>query len=187
MKKLFAVLLILALILPVAAPAESYTPVLGMNMQEFLNKYNAVSAPLGSPYRKLENPIQWTKYDEYNAAMFMPTNTIIMLLMTKQKNIATTTVSGLDCVAIMSTNNDDMVDLISVTLRVLELFTDNLFGVSVGSFRLSQVIRYYYENNCKTDTGYAYWELDEEKTKVLGLSKAGEGYMFVIGSLEDMR
>lgn len=187
MKKLFAVLLILALILPVAAPAESYTPVLGMNMQEFLNKYNAVSAPLGSPYKKLDRPIQWTKYNDYNAALFMPTDTVIMILMTKQTNSDATMASGLDFIGMMATKSDDMVDLISVTQRVLELFTDNLFGVSLGALRISQVIRYYYENNHKTDMGYAYWWLDEENTRVLFLSKVDAGYLFAIGSLEDMR
>ena len=187
MKKLITVVLILAMLIPAVALAD-YSPKLGMTLDDFVNKYNSVSAPLGSPYTKLDKPIAWTKFNDYDVAWFSPVSnsSVTILLLSKEENPLHVMTGGLDSVQVFIKGDEDFIDLISVTARCSELFSQNILGISVGEMRIVQLIRYYYESNFKGTEGFAYYSINEDNTISLQFFKYSGLYYFCIGATEDM-
>ena len=165
MKKLITIALILAMLLPAAALAESYEPLLGMTMDEFILKYNAVSAPLESPYVSLNKPFSWTKWEGFNVAWFYAdkTKTVTILLLSKDPTNSVTT-SGLDEIQIFAKSDSAWVPLIGVTNRCASLFSAQLFGTSMSPMYIGDTIAYYYENNCEEKGLTAMHSLDEDNS-----------------------
>ena len=186
MKKLIAMLLILALALPAAAIAD-YSSRLCMTMEEYMAKYNSVTAPLGSPYQKLSIPYQWTKYNEYSVAWFQPAkdSSVIILLLSKDPSCTNNLSCGLDMVQICTNNSKDFIDLVSITARSGEPLSSSLFGVSISDMRVGQLLRYYYDNGYKGSGSSAYWSIDEDNKIVLEFFEAEGWYYFQICTQED--
>ena len=185
MKKLIILFLILALAVPAAALAD-YSPFLGMTMSEYLAKYNSVPVSLSSPHIKLTSPYTWTDYENYKVAWFSPArdSSVIILLLSKDPDHIRTLDSGLDAIQICTDNNNDLIDLISITARTIEPFTVNLLGVSLGDIRVTQLIRYYYENGCKGTEQSAYQAIDEDENMFLILFMTGGWTIFQVSSKE---
>ena len=185
MKKLITLILILALALPALALAE-YSPKLGMRLDEFINKYNAISAPLESPYKSINNPSSWTKYDIYDVAWFSPANnsSATILLLSADPGAGHVLSRGLDMVQIFIKNDADFVDLISITSRCAELFAPSFLGTSMGNLIITNLMKYYYENNYKKSGGYVYNALNEDNTIQLQFFKADGYYYFSICQAE---
>ena len=186
MKKLITMILILALLLPAAALAD-YSSKLGMTMKEYIAKYNSVTAPLGSPYQKLDNPYQWTKFNDYNVAWFSPAkgSSVIILLLSKDP-IGNDLSCGLDMIQICTNNSKDFIDLVSITERSGEPFADNLFGISIVDLRVGQLLRYYYDNGYKDSKGCAYWSINETTSTMLAFFEPEGWYYFQISEKEDI-
>lgn len=187
MKKLITVTMILVLLLPAAALAD-YSPALGMTMREYIDKYNAITAPLDSPYMKLSTPYSWTQFNQYQVAWFHPTkaSSVIILLLSEDPNNTKNLDCGLDIVQICTENDKDMLDLICVTARGSEPFAGNLFGTSLGDLRITQLLRYYFENGYKGTDGIAYYTLDEDYKNAIEFFMTSGWYYFEICSMEDI-
>lgn len=187
MKKLIAVTLILVLLMPAAALAD-YSPHLGMTMEEYLAQYNAIEAPLGSPYQKLTAPYQWTPFNGYRVAWFKPSkdSSVILLLYSNDPAGKNDLTSGLDKIQVCTDNSKDFIDLVSITARVAEPVSADLFGTSISDLRVTQLIRYYYENGYKGSGSYAYWTINEEETVVLAFFEQDGWYYFHISMPEDI-
>jgi hypothetical protein len=187
MKKLIAIILILALLLPAVSLAD-YSPMLGMTMEEYIAKYNAVSAPLGSPYKKLDRPYQWTTGDDVHAAWFKPADSsVVILLMSKDPQPIRLTGCGLDAIYLFTEDSKDLIDLISIAGRCAEPLSSNLFGLSLGEMRTGQLLRYYYENGYKNTNGYAYWAIDDTEKIVMAFSMSSGRYSFQICTVEALQ
>ena len=186
MKKLIAVIFIIIISISAAASAD-YSPKLNMTISEYLLKYNAISAPLGSPYDKLSSPYMWSKYGAYNIALFHPSksSSVELLLFSKDPNNEKSMDSGLDLIQIYTAKSEDLIDLISITARCSDPLSESLFGLSVGELRTGKVIRYYYENGFKNSQNYAYWSINDDENIVLAFC-ATQGYYFQICSAEDL-
>ena len=163
MKKLIAVILIMAMLLPAVALAD-YTPDLGMTIDEFILKYNSVQASLNSPYVSLDRPYQQNTWNGFRIAHFYADKDkkVTILLMTKDPGSSRITEAGLDEIQIFIPSDKDMVPLIGVTNRCAGLVSANIFGTSLSTMRTADTICYYYENNCKERGLTSYSGLDEE-------------------------
>ena len=178
--------MILTLALPVIALAD-YSPKLGMTMEEFLIKYNSVAAPLGSPYVKLTDPVRWTVFSGYNVAWFNPAkdSSVIILLLSSDPAGKNNLSCGLDVIQICTISSKDFIDLISITARCAEPFSDDLFGTPIGDMRISQLIKYYYDNGYKGSSSGAYWSINDENKTVLKIFEPDGWYYFQISAQED--
>lgn len=184
MKKLLAIFLIIALLLPVSVLAD-YSPALNMTINDFLLKYNAVQASLEAPYLALDKPFKWSLWDEYHLAWFKAdkNGSVTILLMTKDPSDAQMLTSGLDMIQIFSNKESDFVPLISITNRCASIFAIQLLGTSFAPQRITQVMNNYYENNCKEKGLVAYSGLDENNELVIAFFYDGQ-YYFEISSIE---
>lgn len=187
LKKLIISIMIIALFLPAAALAEDYTPALGMTMVDFVMKYNSVQAAIESPYISLSGA-SWSLLGEYHIASFKADKNgdIIVMLITKDPSDMKSLSSGLDAIQIVSTNMADMMPMICATNRCAKLFTYDLFGASLSSIAVMNVLEYYYENKCKERGLIAYNKLDEDKNIVLSFSRNDMEY-FCISSMEELQ
>ena len=186
MKKLLAVLLVIAMLLHAAALAD-YSPGLGMSMSDFITKYNSVQAALESPYSALSKPSSWTVWNGYHLAWFSAdkSNTVTILLMTKDPKDAQLLTSGLDAIQIFIRKGDDFVQLISVTDRCASIFGIELLGSSFSGLRVTQVLKSYFENNCREKGLLSYSTLDDNEEIALCFFY-DSGYYFSILPLEDI-
>lgn len=186
--KILAVLLILALLLPAAALADDYSPDLGMTMDDYIIKYNAVQAALGAPYVPMETPYLWSSWEGFRLAWFHADNErkVTILLLSKDPANNRSTKAGLDEIQIFTKSESDFIPLTSVAIRCSTIFAAELFGTSVAPMRIGSIIEYYYENNCLKKGMSAYNTLDEDgKTAVALFHDSTSGYYyFQISSLE---
>ena len=187
MKKLIIITMIMVL-LPMIALAD-YSSKLGMTMNEYITKYNSISAPLDSPYQKLSSPYMWTPFNGYKVAWFKPAkqSSVVLLLLSKDPAGKNDLSCGLDMIQICADNSKDFIDLIGITGRSGEPVSDNLFGTSISDMRVSQLLRYYYENGYKGTGKIAYWSINDDYSIVLAFFEADGWYTFQISSVEDMQ
>lgn len=188
MKKLFILLLILALILPASAPAESsYTPALGMTIPDFIAKYNAIPAPLGSPFLKAEAPYNASKWKGYRVYWYKVDRDgkVVLMLMSRDPHTELVSESGLDLIQIYTENDNDLIPLIGVTNRCATLFATDLFGTSMAPMRVCSAINFYYENNCRSNSQQSIIVLDENQRYCIALFYDGM-YCFQISPTEGM-
>ena len=185
MKKLIAIILIIALFLPVTSLAD-YSPGLKMTMNDFLLKYNAIQAALEAPYKMLAKAESWTTWNEYHIAWFTADkdSKITILLMTKDPSDAQMLTSGLDSVQIFAKTETDLVPLISVTNRCASVFAVQMFGTSFAPQIITNTISFYYENNCKEKQLTAYNSLDENQELALSFFIDGNFPYFDISPLD---
>lgn len=193
MKRIFrsvlSLVLVLLLLIPATTIAESsYTAKLGMTMDEFILKYNAVPATLGSPYKSLEKPAFWTDFNEYKVAWFYPESntTVAILLLSADKTNTKSTKAGLDGIQIYSLSKDNWISLLCVTKRCAGIFGEELFGVSTTSFGIIEAINYYYENDLEKKGYTSYRALNADETIALSFGYS-DGYYFSITSMDDAR
>lgn len=180
MKKLVLFALVLALLLPEAACASSG---LGMTLGKFIAAYNNIEAPIGAPYAPLEKPFLWSEFNEYKIACFYPTMTTDIMLILMTKGTASLD-SGLDAVQLYTQKTEQMFGLISVTARCVDIFTDNLFGNSLSSIPVTNVIRYFYESNAEKKGMNSYVTIDSEQKYALTLIRDSSWYTFQISTVE---
>lgn len=192
MKKLITIILILALLLPAASLAdeskEKYKASLGMTIETFINKYNAVAAPLGNSYMMLDKPISWTASDVYNFAWFVPAkdSSVVIGLGTKQKDATHVLTGGLDLVEILMQKDTDFLDLISVTARCTDIFSVNYFNMSMGENSITRLMRFFYESGYKGSQGSAYLAINEDYSISLEFCYSENKYYFLIIPTEDL-
>ena len=188
MKKLFTMLLILALILPAAAPAESsYNPALGMTIPEFLTKYNAVPAPLASPFILVDKPYNASKWNGYRVYWykFDQDHKIIVTLLSMDPSTELPEESGLDMIKIFTKGDSDMVPIFSTAVRIATLFSIDILGTSMAPLRVATVVSSYYENNCRARGIYSYASLDENQKYAVSFDHS-DYYVFQISSAEEL-
>ena len=187
MKKLVTIILIVSLIIPAAASANMYEAALGMSMSDFLQKYNSIQAPLGSPYVQLSTSIaeNWTNYNGYWWAWCYPENTrkIALLLGTKDPECKKNLSSGLDMIQIYCTSPEDLIPLMGIAMRCSTPFSTDLLGTSMASFYVAETIKYYYENNFKAKDMISYMPIVVDGDIVLALFYSN-GYYFQISTQE---
>lgn len=190
MKKLIAVLLVLTLIFPAAAFASDYTPALGMTMKEFVQKYNAVQAPLGAPYNQLNEFFadDWTYYNGYKCAWVYPEKSrkVALIMLTKDTSEGRLLTCGLDMIQLYIAPNEDIVPLISLAIRCASIFSEDFLTVSTASFCVADVIKYYYESNAKEKNYSAYRQLNVEKSYILSFCYS-DGYYFQISADDSVK
>ena len=184
MKRLVALLLILAVLVP-AAGSAAYTPALGMTMQEFVDKYNAVQAPLGAPYVPLAKPVKWTTYEGSPVACFYPLKdfSVLLLLLSNDPLGARTTDMGLDNVQIYINEEKYFVPFISISERCANVFSSDMFGLDAATYAVGSTIRFYYENNLEERGLTAYNVLDGDQKYALYFFRS-DGYYFSINPSE---
>lgn len=182
MKKLLAIILILAL-LPVGALAEDYSPSLGMRMDEFLQQYNAISAPLGSPYEKIVNSYNFTESSDYRFSWFKPAkdSSVVLFLATKEKGAVN---YGIDMVQIGTTKSEDFIDLIIIATRCADIFAFDLLGTKMSGMQISSALRYYYENGLKSTELMSYCGLDGDGKYAISFFRQNGWYYFQISTME---
>lgn len=192
MKKLACILLCIAVMLTTAysfasAEKSTYSPALGLTMEQFISKYNAIGSSLTSPLIALDKPYYWSTYGDYNIAWYKADSkaSTSILLYTKDTNNKKSTKSGLDMVQIYIEKETDFLSLITVTLKCTEIFAQDLFGNSMAPYYLSSVIKYYYENCLNTDLT-AIHTIDADNTNMIQFYKSGNEYFFVIAPYEGM-
>ena len=183
MKKLITIILILAMALPAAAPADAYKSELGMTMNEFIMKYNSIPSALGSPYVPLKKEYNWSKMDDYNIAWFYPCSdeSVKIMLLSKDEKAGKSLSAGLDMIKIYAYS--DLLGLISVTKRCTGIFTPDFFGMSLAPYYITDIISYYYENGVEKSGYIAYRSIDTEEKYALSFFKY-QGYYFQISLLE---
>jgi len=187
-KKCFALFMILALVLscPSAFSESSYQPKMNMTMDDFINQYNAIASPLGSPLKLIEKPYQWTLWDKYGVAWFGADSksgvTILLESSDPQSSIQSTS-CGLDRIQIYCDKKDDLLPLIAISCRCISLFSPKVFTLDTSYYFVSEILTLYYENNCQErnlsyqrqmeadgtmyvrffhDSGYYYFEILDE-------------------------
>lgn len=186
MKKTFCVVLCLFFIAnigisysdPISDQGESiYSPALSMTMDQFISKYNALGSSLNSSLVALKNPYFWSTFEDYLVGWFKADSKAetVILLMTKETEKGKTTFSGLDKIQIYSPQSQ-ILSLITVSTRCTSLFSEDLFGTSLASLYVGNLLEYYYEN-CPEDEGSAYRGIDSDSKNVLQFFKS-DGYYF---------
>ena len=185
MKKLLAIILILALLAPALALAD-YSPALGMRKDDFILKYNAISAPLGSPYKRIETSYNLSANETYKFYWFTPASnsSVVLFLCTKETNSDN---YGIDMIQIGTQKKEDLIDLMSIAARCADLFSDDILGTKLSTMRVGDVIRYYYENGCKGTTMYAYSTLESNGKYLLAFFESGGWYYFQISTMEGLQ
>ena len=188
MKRMLAVILIIVMAVPAVALAADYSPSLGMKMSDYILKYNALQAPLGSPYVLLDadKPELWTTFNEYSCAWFSPESEkkITVLLLSKDPEYGKSTEKGLDMIQIFTPTADGFIPLISIATRCSEPFATDLFGESLASYSIGSIIRYYYENGAEEKGLVAYNQMNASTDIVISFFKSS-GYYFQISKMED--
>ena len=185
MKKLITIILILAMLLPAAALAD-YTPALEMYVDDFLMKYNAISAPIGSPYEKIEKSYDFSSTSEYRFQWYKPAkdSSVVIFLGTKDTQFVN---SGIDIIQIGTSNSKDFLDLISIATRCSDIFASDLFGTKLSGMQVNNVIRYYYENGLKGKTMLAYNILDTDEKYAISFFESDGWYTFQISTMEAIK
>lgn len=181
--------LLLFLLVPVFSLSESsYAPKLGMTMEEYILKYNAVPAPLGAPYKSLDQPAFWTNYEEYQVAWFYPegASKVALLLMSTDTAYEKSTKLGLDIVQVFAMSPEGWIPLLSITNRCTGIFVEDPLGLSTASILILDIVNYYYENTGENTDYIAYRALDVDETLALTFGYA-DGYYFMITSMDDVR
>lgn len=183
LKKLVIVFLIFTLIMPAVVSAADYTPALGMTMQEFVQKYNAVQAPLGAPYIQLNEYFadDWSYSNGYRCAWVYPETTkkAALIMMTKDPNNGMIFTSGLDMIQLYIAPNEDFIPLISLAIRCASIFSEDILTISTASFCVADVIKYYYESNAKEKNYSAYKQLNAGSPYIISFCYSN-GYYFQI-------
>ncbi len=187
LKVLFPLFLMIFLIVPTISTSESsYTSKLGMTMEDFILKYNAVPTALNSPYKSLSKPIQWSTFNGYNVAWFYPesSSTIALLLLSKDTNNIKNTKAGLDAIQIFSLSKESWIPLLCITKRCASIYGEDIFGISTSSFSIIETINYYYENDLENKGYISYRSLNADETLALTFGYS-DGYYFSITATED--
>ena len=183
MKRCFLVILSFLIVFSfsVSAFAGSDAADLGMDMNTFMQKYNAIGSSLSSSLVKLEKPYKWTTYNNYSVAWLKPDNKsgVTILLLSSESSIVRDTSYGLDMIQIFMDNDSDFLSLITVTSRCVQVLSDPFFGYSMAPFYVSDLISYYYEN-VYASGGSAYRTIDTEEKYILTLFKSSNQYYFSI-------
>lgn len=185
MKKLITLILILALLLPVSAGASG-SSALGMTLREFVTAYNNVQAPIGAPYAPLKDPYSWADFNGYKVAFFHPTlsTDIMLILMTTGTESMD---SGLDKIQLFSSKSEQLIPLISVTARCVDLFSDDLFGSSLSAIPVTNCLRYFFESNAEKQGMSSYVSVDSDQKFALMLFRDSSGYTFQISTVRDVQ
>ncbi len=149
MKRVMLIVLLLVLVCS-AAVAESYTPQLGMTIQEFIGQYNSVSSPLTSPLKAMSKPILWTDMDEYVVAWLYPdpNSKVTVFLCSMDKEKGESNDAGLDMIQIGMEKEADFLSFITIVARCSEVFGESVFGVKLTSQMIVECMKGYYENDC---------------------------------------
>lgn len=167
MKKCLCIFLILFLLLPSASWAsEPYTPALGMTMDDFIMKYNALGAPFGSSLTGLTSPMFWTIQDGMNVAWFKTdnnTSTCIRLYTADPTFFIHSTAHGLDRIQIFINKPDDFLALISVGTRCVSLFAFDMFGTSMDSYFVGSILKHYYDNGPLSTDRFSYQQINSDQ------------------------
>ena len=180
MKRFLSLFLVLILCVSFAS-AEVYTPDLGMDMNTFIQKYNAIGSALGSSLVSLKDPYNWTKYDKYNVAWLQPdskSGVTILLLSSDPANVKSTK-AGLDSIQIFMDKDSDFLSLITIANRCTQIFSDDVFGSNFAPLYTSDVISFYYQNATGSDYS-AYRTIDVDQTYILSFFKSFNQYYFTI-------
>ena len=195
MKKLTCILLCITIMLATTfsfALAEKekkpYTPALGLTMDQFISKYNAIGSSLTSPLIALDKPYYWSTFGDYNIAWYKADSkaSTSILLYTKDTDNKKSTKSGIDMIQIYIEKESDFLSLITVAQKCAEIFAQDLFGNSMAPYYVGSVIEYYYENCYGTDMT-AIYGIDADNTNVLQFYKTGNEYFFAIAPYEDVK
>ena len=187
--RIISLFLVLLLLIPTVVTAEnSYSAKLGMTMDEFILRYNAVPTTLESPYKSLSKPSLWTEFNDYHVAWFYPesNSNIALLLLSKDKENVKSTKCGLDIIQIVSLSKEDMIPLICITKRCASIYGEDLFGISISSFAVIEAVSYYYENDLEKKGYTSYRSLNADETIALTFGYS-DGYYFSIASIDDVR
>ncbi|MBR3334324.1 MAG: hypothetical protein IKG23_08560 [Clostridia bacterium] len=186
MKKLIAIILILALLLPAAVLAEGYSPALGMRLNDFLLQYNAISAPLGSPYEKVANSYDFSVTSEYTFSWYKPAkdSSVVMFLGTKEKGAVN---YGIDLIQIGTKKSEELIDLIAIATRCADIFAFDLLGTKMTGMQINSALRYYYENGFKGTGMMSYAGLDSDGKYVISFFKQDGWYYFQISTMEALQ
>jgi len=185
MKRLLCFLCVFVF-LPVLSFADSYTPVLGMSIDTFIQKYNSIGASLTSSLLGLSSPKGWMKSGDYNAACFAADSkaNVYILLQTLDNKDAKGTASGLDSVQIVAYSSADFMSLITVAEKCTRIFSPSLLGTSWSPKYITDLIIYYYEN-INDNYSYAYNVIDSDNNFILYFFGSDNGYIFELtGSKE---
>ena len=186
---MLSLLLVVILLFPSVSLSESsYSSKLGMTMDEFIIKYNAVPTTLDSPYKSLAKPAFWTDFNEYHVAWFYPesSSAVALLLLSADKENVKSTKAGLDAVQVFSLSKDSWIPLICVTKRCTSIFSEEVFTLSLDSFGIIEALTYYYENGLEKKGYTSYRSLNSDETIALSFGYS-DGYYFFISSMEDAR
>lgn len=184
MKKLITIILILALLLPAAAFA-AYSPALGMDMKTFVQKYNAVQAPLNAPIALLETMDDW-KYDNGSWLAWYygdKDKRINIALESKDPLAGKDLAGGLDTIVIMA-DEQDLIALIDIAMRCTDPFTDDILTVDTSTYFVGDVLRFFYENNAKQTGFTSYRPLTADGKIILSMFYIDGSYFFRISSDE---
>ena len=148
MRKLITVILAMAmLMLPAGVLADEG---LGMTIGTFLDKYNAIPAPLGSPYCPLKESTLFSESGAFNIVTFYPVNDpdiCLRLATTQPMNESNMRTCQLSAITLYSPNADDLIALIGIAARCAEPFGYDIMGVNSAPLSIGTLIRYYYEND----------------------------------------
>ena len=182
---LFLVILVLV---PVLSRSESsYASQLGMTMDDFILKYNALPAPLEAPYNALTKPAFWSDYEEYQVAWFYPESTskVAILLLSKDTTHEKSTDAGLDAIQVFALSNEGWIPLLSISKRCADVFVNMDWAQSASSYLIMETVNYYYENLLEK-TGYvSYRALNDDETLALSFGYA-DGYYFMITPMDEI-
>lgn len=184
MKKLLALLLVI-LLLPSVCLAEG----LGLTIGEYLDKYNAIQAPLESPYRALKKPDSIYFDGEYYHASFLPVadpDIRVTLLSNEYMTEELMRSCRLDCILIFSQDPTDLTALIAIASRCAEQFGSNVLGTNTATMYIGNLIRYYYENNISGDD-MSIVTLNEDTGIALMYGNVMQSYAFQIVKMEDYK
>lgn len=181
MKKFFCLLLVLMLF-PVLALGDSYTPKLGMTMEQFINKYNSLGAPFNSSLMALQKPLIWTDYKNSKVGWCSPdkkTVTSILLVSADPKAFQKDVTAGLDEIQIYVLGSEGILSLISVATRCASIFAPDLLGTSLAPMCITNVMKEYYENGISGNDLY-YGQLNSETGLYLQFFVLNGDYYFKI-------
>ncbi len=181
MKRIFICLIIACLLTSSIVYAETYSPNLNMTIQEFIANYNAIPTPLDSPLSALTQPYTWTIFNGNNVAWLIPGKlNVKILLISSDKEVGKRVTAGVDTIQIYS-DKSDLLALIAITKRCVDLFTEDLIGIKLSSYFVAEVLSYYFENNCEKNDMSSYCSIDADQEYFLKFFKSDSDYYFEIG------
>lgn len=180
MKKAIVIMLSVLIIFS-ASIAEEYQPQLGLSMNDFIIKYNAIGSALGSPLVALKTQKQWTVFNDYNVAWFAPDSKKPIILVMMSKDPAGKTLNaGLDRIQITMTSPSDFLSFLTVSDRCAQLFAQDILSVSTSQFCLYGTMEYYYESNSEGTDQYAYWQINQDPVRFCRFFMDNGQYVFDI-------